>query len=56
MREKIQKVISGDMTINQLIDELVKKENDPNKRAEIINNIWKELDIINQNKKQSISA
>lgn len=48
MREEIQEVIEGHMSISDLIEKVSEKESDPLKKTNIINELWNELNSINQ--------
>ncbi|MCV6607802.1 MAG: hypothetical protein OIF32_06275 [Campylobacterales bacterium] len=47
MRQEIQEVIDGHLTISELIEKVTKNEEDPLARANIINELWSELNAIN---------
>jgi hypothetical protein len=47
MRNEIQEVIDGHMTISELIEKVTENESDPLARANIINELWGELNSIN---------
>lgn len=47
MRQEIQEVIDGHMTISDLIEEVTRNESDPLARANIVNELWRELNRIN---------
>ncbi len=48
MRQEIQEVIDGHLTISELIEKVTKNETDPLSRANIINELWGELSKINE--------
>ena len=47
MRQEIQEVIDGHLTISELIEKVTKNEENPLARANIINELWSELNQIN---------
>ncbi len=54
MREEIQEVIDGHMSITDLIDKVSKSEENSLKKANIINELWNELDKINKHFAKSV--
>ena len=48
MRKEIQEVIDGHLSISELVDKISTKESDPIKKANIINELWDELNKINK--------
>ncbi|MGP1561139.1 MAG: hypothetical protein ACTTIC_03525 [Helicobacteraceae bacterium] len=56
MEEKIQKVIDGSMTIQELISDINAQEPDPARRAQLMNELWAALNRINNYTRDETSA